>query len=82
MEAVKCILRYLKGTIRNGLTYIRSDPLTSGHYLSTYTDVNWVVDPHERRLVSGYCIYIGHNLVSWNSQKQKSIAKYNTKVEY
>ncbi|CAN6478854.1 unnamed protein product [Victoria cruziana] len=80
MEAVKRILIYLKGTIGDDLTYTRS--LDLGYILRTYIDADWAGDPDERRSVSGYCIYMGQNLVSWSSRKQRAIAKSSTEAEY
>ncbi|CAN6444068.1 unnamed protein product [Victoria cruziana] len=82
MEAVKRILRYLKGTIGDGLTYRHSQYHDKGHELFTYTDADWAGDPDERRSVSGYCVYLGANLVSWSSRKQRAVSRSSTEAEY
>ena len=82
MEGVKRILRYLKGTIGDGLMYTKDTAYTSGHRLFTYTDADWAGDPDERRSVSGYCILIGNNIVTWSSKKQKAVARSSTEAEY
>ncbi|CAN6455520.1 unnamed protein product [Victoria cruziana] len=82
MEAVNRILRYLKGTIGNGLTYRHSQCHDEGHKLFTYTDADWAGDPDERRSVSGYCVYLGANLVSWSSRKQRAVSRSSTEAEY
>ena len=74
VEAMKRILRYLKGTIGDRLVYQRTWSSKRGHEILTYTDADWANDPDERRSVSGYCIFIGNNLVSWSSKKQKTMA--------
>jgi hypothetical protein len=48
MEAMKCILRYLKGTIGDGLVYRNNNNLHKGHELITCTDADWAGDPDER----------------------------------
>ncbi|CAN6485375.1 unnamed protein product [Victoria cruziana] len=63
MEAVKRILQYLKGTLNDGLVYSKDDQYLDGHRLITYIDTDWAGDPDERRSVSGYCVFIGHNAV-------------------
>ena len=36
----------------------------------------------DRKSTSGGCFYVGNNLISWISKKQKSISLSNTEVEY
>ncbi|MFV0960669.1 Ty1/Copia family ribonuclease HI, partial [Klebsiella pneumoniae] len=82
MEAVKRILRYLKGTIGDGLTYSRTSSSSAGHCISTYTDADWGGDLDERRSVSGYCVFLDSNRVCWSSRRQRAIAKSSTEAEY
>ena len=44
MECVKRILRYLKGTVGDGLRYIPDGDYISGHRLITYSDADWAGD--------------------------------------
>ncbi|CAN6482955.1 unnamed protein product [Victoria cruziana] len=82
MEAVKRILRYLKSTLNDGLVYSKDDQYLDGHRLITYTDADCAGDPDERRSVSGYCVFIGHNAVVWSSKKQKAVARSSAEAEY
>ncbi|XP_049932797.1 uncharacterized mitochondrial protein AtMg00810-like [Nymphaea colorata] len=82
MDAVKRILRYLKGTVGDGLVYGKSENITTGHQLMTFTDADWAGDPDQRKSISGFCIFIGRNLVSWSCRKQKAVARSSTEAEY
>ena len=77
-KAVKRILRYLKGTIQYGLTIKGGKDLN----ITGFTDSDWAADPDDRRSVTGYCIYIGDNLISWTSKKQTTISKSSAEAEY
>ncbi|XP_019101948.1 PREDICTED: uncharacterized protein LOC109133362 [Camelina sativa] len=58
--AMKRILRYLKGTISEGLHITRSNTTT----LTAYTDADWAGCPNTRRSTSGFAVFLGNNLIS------------------
>ncbi|KAJ0787642.1 putative RNA-directed DNA polymerase [Helianthus annuus] len=76
--AVKRILRYLRGTISHGLCIRRSDVFD----LHAYSDADWAGCPDDRRSTTGYCIFLGPNLISWSSKKQHTVARSSTEAEY
>ncbi|MFS7990534.1 putative RNA-directed DNA polymerase [Helianthus anomalus] len=78
MNALKRILRYIKGTVSFGL-HINPSPTTS---LVSYTDVDWGGCPDTRRSTSGYCVYMGDNLLSWSSKRQPTLSRSSAEVEY
>ncbi|CAN6712145.1 unnamed protein product [Malus baccata var. baccata] len=65
--AVKRILRYLKATYNHGLLY---KPGTAT--LTAYSDADYAGNPDTRHSTGGFCVYLGSNLVSWSSKKQKT----------
>ena len=64
--AVQHILCYLKGVLGRGILYSNH-----GHNrVECFTDVDWAGSKEDRRSTSGYCVFVGVNLVSWKSKKQ------------
>ncbi|KAJ9545471.1 hypothetical protein OSB04_025178 [Centaurea solstitialis] len=80
MHALRRILQYVKGTLSFGLQITPSDVSS----LIAYTDADWGGCPDTRRSTSGYCVFLGDNLISWSSkdnlQFQDQAPKLNTGV--
>ncbi|KAG6501588.1 hypothetical protein ZIOFF_041471 [Zingiber officinale] len=78
-KVVKQILRYLKGTIHFGLTYIKGPQKIS---IFGYSDSDLAGDLDGRKSTSGMTFYFNESLVSWNSQKQKTVALSSCEAEF
>ena len=77
-DAVIRILRYLKGTPGKGLFFANN-----GHFqVEIYTGADWAGSITDRRSTSGYCSFVGGNLVSWRSKKQSVVARSSAEAEY
>ena len=60
------ILCYLKKAPRHGILY-------SNHRhnrIEYFTNADWAGSKEDIRSTSGYCVFVGGNLISWNSKKQ------------
>ncbi|KAL7612605.1 hypothetical protein Lser_V15G07735 [Lactuca serriola] len=78
LEAVKRILRYIKGTITTGLRIRKS----SSTLLSVFTNVDWAGCLNSRRSTRGFAVFLGPNLVSWSLRKQPTVSRSSTEAEY
>ena len=47
-----------------------------------FTDADWGAHLDDRRSSSGYLVYLGGNLVSWSSTKQKVVSRSSAESEY
>ncbi|GKB09816.1 uncharacterized mitochondrial protein-like protein [Tanacetum coccineum] len=47
-----------------------------------FLDVDWAGDSDDRRSTGGFAIYLGSNLISWTSYKQRTVLRSSTKAEY
>ena len=77
MDDVMRIIRYLKGCPGKGLLYTSNDNLQ----VECYTDADWAGSLDDRRSTSGYCTFVGGNLVTWRSKKQSVVARSTAKAE-
>jgi hypothetical protein len=76
--AAKHVLGYLCGTVDYGLDYHRGD----GVRLVGYTDSDWAGCVSDKKSTSGCCFGLGSAVVSWFSQKQKSVALSSAEAGY
>lgn len=77
-EAVKHIMRYLKGTTDLAIVYDGS----MNTPLQGYSDSDWGSDVDDRKSVSGYTFLLCNGAVSWHSKKQATVAKSTVEAEY
>nr|GFA89280.1 ribonuclease H-like domain-containing protein [Tanacetum cinerariifolium] len=77
-NAMKRVLRYLRGTTNLGLQLFWS----TTSQLIAYSDSNWAGCPATRRSTSGYCVFLGDNLLTWSSKRQDTLSRSSAEAEY
>lgn len=78
MEAFEHVLRYLKGTIGQGILLKGDNDIR----IQAYSDYDWASCPTTRKSVTGFILQIGSSPVSWKSKKQSTVAKSSAEAEY
>nr|GEV02241.1 ribonuclease H-like domain-containing protein [Tanacetum cinerariifolium] len=77
-SSLKWILRYVQGTLDYGLQLFSS----TTDSLITYSDADWAGCLTMRRSTSGYCVFLGNNLLSWSSKRQPTLSRSSAEAEY
>ncbi|CAN6723796.1 unnamed protein product [Malus baccata var. baccata] len=78
MDAVTRILRYLKMALGRGLVFSKNGHLN----VEGYIDRDWAGSITDWRSTSGYFTFVGGNLVTWRSKKQKVVARSSAEAEF
>ncbi|XP_039142881.1 uncharacterized mitochondrial protein AtMg00810-like [Dioscorea cayenensis subsp. rotundata] len=78
LEAVRRILRYLKGTTDYGILYRKGE----GCQVTGYCDADYAGDCDTRRSTTGYIFSLGSGAVSWCSKRQPTVSLSTTEAEY
>jgi hypothetical protein len=78
LTAVKRILRYISGTLHFGCFYQKGREAK----LVGYSDSDLAGDIDTRKTTSGILFFLGNNVITWQSQKQKVVALSSCEAEY
>jgi len=78
LDAVKYILRYVKGTINFGILYKK----TNDCQVMGYCDADYAGDCATRRSTTRYFFSLGSGAISWCSKRQPTMALSSTEAKY
>ncbi|XP_057734027.1 uncharacterized mitochondrial protein AtMg00810-like [Arachis stenosperma] len=79
LTALHHLLRYLKGSVGQGLLFSAKSELR----LIAYADAdNWAGCPDTRRSVTSYCVFISDSLISCRSKKQHTVSRSFIESKY
>ena len=79
LNAVKRVIRYVKGTTDYGLLYKKGE---SNFELIGYSDSEFAGDVGDRKSTSGHIFFFGGMAISWSSQKQSIVTLSSCEAEY
>ncbi|XP_062182043.1 uncharacterized mitochondrial protein AtMg00810-like [Phragmites australis] len=79
LVAVKRVLRYISGTLDFGYHYTRKK---KDAQLIGYSDSDLAGDIDTRKSTTGVVFFLGNNVITWQSQKQKVVALSSCEAEY
>ncbi|GJY27555.1 ribonuclease H-like domain-containing protein [Tanacetum coccineum] len=78
LAALKRILRYVQGTLDLDLHLYPPSTIS----LVGYTDADWAGCPSTRRSTSGYCVFLGDNLLYRSAKRQHTLSRSSAEAEY
>ena len=77
LQAAKRILRYLQGSLYQGLTFTPG-PLT----LSACSDTDCAGEPMDRNSIYGILVFLGNSPITWSTKKQPTVSLSSIKAKY
>ncbi|KAJ6883706.1 hypothetical protein NC652_030829 [Populus alba x Populus x berolinensis] len=78
LNAAKRILRYIKGTMNEGMFYTSSKDFN----LVGYSDSDWGRDLDERKSTTGFVFFMEDTSFTWSSKKQSIVTLSSCEAEY
>ena len=75
---IEHIISYLKGAPGRGILYNNYEH----NRIECFSDEDWAGSKEDRRSTSMYNVFVGGNLVSWNSKKQSVVSQSSAESEY
>ncbi|KAF5481878.1 hypothetical protein F2P56_002492 [Juglans regia] len=77
-KMVKPILRYVKGTIDFGLHFSSNSTLD----LYAFSDADWAGCSLIQCSMTGYCVFLARNCISWSAKKQHIVSRSSIEAKY
>ncbi|XP_066354894.1 uncharacterized mitochondrial protein AtMg00810-like [Miscanthus floridulus] len=78
LALIKRILRYIKGSLSVDI-HLGTGTVSQ---VTAYSDIDWAGCPDTRSSTSGFCVFLGDNLVSLSSKCQTTVSRSNAEAEY
>ena len=84
LRAAKRVLRYVKGSLEQGITYLKEGKGGKywGESLEAYVDADYATNPDNRKSMTGIYVVIGGGAIYWFSKQQPVVALSTAEAEY
>lgn len=80
-NALLDLLRYLRDTQDNKITYGKLSPSETKNIISVYADADFAKDQIGRKSKTGYVIFLNGGPIAWNSSLQSIVAQSTSEAE-
>ncbi|XP_013639456.1 PREDICTED: uncharacterized mitochondrial protein AtMg00810-like [Brassica oleracea var. oleracea] len=71
LTALRRIIHYIQGTKTQGLQLLKKQKTI----MTVYSDADWGGCPSTRHSTSGFCVFLGDNMVSWSAKRQPTVSR-------
>lgn len=78
-NAVKRILKYLKGTTSYGILF---DAESKFNRVESFSDADYASNVENRHSITGYILKLGGSPITWSSRKQRMVTQSTTESEF
>lgn len=78
LQTVNKIPSCLKGTLSRGILFKKNE----GLLIEAYTNVDYTGFVVDHISTSGYCTFLGGNIVTWKNKKKSVVARSSVEVEF
>ena len=80
-NALVDLLRYLRDSQENRITYGKLSATETKNVMSVYTDADFAMDPIGRKSRTGYVIFLNGGAIAWSSSLQSTVAQSTSEAE-
>lgn len=78
LKDVHHLLKYLKGTTEQGILL----HVFNNFHIKAFFGSDWGACLDTRRSITGFCIFLGDSLISWETKKQPKVSPSSAEAEY